>query len=390
MGTKTKTKTKTAPKPGVLQLPPKIGKRQSTKATLLVKRVIKCNGHLHEIGLSSKGQLWIPRHKKDELERYIMMGDLGNNPCKCAVVLDAWRREHITTQIHPEFQREYVVRSRLARRLVKRLNKHRHWPNIDIIYDELCEPHIRSEKYSHGGTYEREITALMCMARFVTGTIYKTLIHRGWRKELLDLSDVGTTIHMNDCSHPTGMQRYTHNYAQLFQAHIGGHHCITPYVGGELIVDSTVHENEKVENIPWRTFIDAAETRLVYLLSYTAGKNRYDTRVKKFEELANQRILAMGDLPEHSNILVQQENGTVTLKIEHPGLTVQAANRLVKYYRDSQDTVKRLLQHNRKRRKLWFRTPAKPSRGFGFLAREKSEPVAIRPVEGESYGIGLA
>lgn len=389
----TKTKTKTEPKPGRMQLPPKIGKPQSTSAILLVKRNIRCNGQIHEIGLTSKGQLWIPKHTKEELEKYIMMGDLGNNPCKCAVILDAWRNNRMTdTQLHSEFRRERIVSSRLARRLLKHLNKYRHWPDIDIIYDELLEPY-KEDATSSG--YCRSHNALSCMATFVTGTIYKTLIHRGWRKELFSYEPGNHDIDIDKLVSGIGNQHSQHFVYDgdhtLFYAHTSGHGCISPHIGCTLVSDSPIHENTKPEDIPWRTLIDETEARLIYLLVHYKGDGQLRNRKKSFEEIADKHVAMMVPLPKHSKITIQEDRGTLTLRIEHPGLTVQAANRLAKHYRDTEDKVKRLLQHNRKRRELWYRTPSKPSRGLGSLKRvdEANSGMADRSVEGEAYGTGV-
>ena len=380
MTTKTKTKSKAeepkASKPQPKTFPPHIGRKYKTK--LVVERTIRCNGHLHKIGLNSKGQLYIPEHKKEELERYIMMGDLGNNPCKCAVVYDAWRRgEFRHSQLNEEFQREKAVQDRLAGRLEKHRNKQRNWPDCDIIFGTLHPPvETDYSKNVYGSN------ALHRMAEFITETVYKTLLHRGWSEDLMRWEVGHTSI---EAASPGNSNGYKPQWGVIFQAHAGGHGCISPYVGGELIANCAFKEDTKLEEIPWRTLIDGAEAKLMYHRVVNKQQTQLAERQEEFENLADERSSRFGYMPKHMTITTQKDKGTVTLKIEHPGLTIHTANRLVKHYRDTEDKVLRLLKHNRKRRALWYRTPATPSSGLGALKRnrEKPEPVAVRSVEGE-------
>lgn len=365
MATKTKTKE---PKPKTF--PPHIGGKYKTK--LLVERTIRCNGHLHKIGLNSKGQLYIPEHTKEELERYIMMGDLGNNPCKCAVVLDAWRRGNFRhSQIHEEFQREKIVHDRLAGRLKKHKSKHYAWPDCDIIFGTLHPPveaNYIDNIYAVGELHR--------MAEFITETVYRTLLHRGWSESSIKCGSRDTSITVTN---PGKTNSYRQQWGVIFQAHAGGAGCISPYIGGELIANCAFKEDTKIEEIPWRTLIDGAETSLMYHMVIHKQQAQFEERQDEFEKLADDRISSFGYLPKHMTISTQRDKGTVTLKIEHPGLTIQTANRLVKHYCETEDKVLRLLKHNRQRRALWYRTPSTPSSGFGAIKmkQEKPEPVAV-------------
>lgn len=392
MAVKTKKPKKTKkPVKVELQPPNKVGKRGSTNATLLVKRKIRCNGHIHEIGLTSKGQLWIPSHTIDELERYIMMGDLGNNPCKCAVVLDAWRNDRMTDpQLHDHFRRERMTRDRLANRILRHLNKKRNWPDIDVIYGKLLEPYeeeISEHGYKHTVSWDKG----RLLAGFVAETVYLTLLHRGWRPELFDeFEKHDSCIQIKEPGpQPNGHYQFT-TILNLHHGYNAEH--VTPYIAGDIMNESIIRVGDNPETMPWRMLVDATEAKLIYHVLHKAKHDRLEKQQTEFEKLTEQYVVdKLGEMPKHGEISIQKDRGTVTLKIEHAGLTIQAANRLVNHYRETQGRVKRLLKVNLGRRKRWFRVPGKPSRGFGPLVRKtETDPgVETRPVEGENYGIGI-
>jgi hypothetical protein len=380
MATKTKTKKKVEESDQTFA---PIKGSQSKKTVLLAKRMIRCNGHMHEIGLTSKGQLWIPSHTKKELEGFIMMGDLGNNPCKCAVVYDAWKRGNYKhSQIHDDFRREKIITDRLANRLLKHQNKSRAWPNCDIIFGTFYAP-----KADENGHYSWTNKPADKFAEFVAETVYRTLLHRGYSPKMITWEKGRTSIEMEDPGKNTS-NTYNHNYGTIFSAHVSGHGYISPYVGGILIENCAMYETTPPAEIPWRMLIDQTEARLNYLMVTKGRTDRFDQRKQEFEKLAQARIDDLGKLPKHAKIETNKDKGTVTLQITHPNLTLPVANRLVKHYKETEDKVIRLLKHNRVRRGLWYRFPGKPSSGFGALSKRGDETncaVAARPLDGETY-----
>lgn len=379
---KTKSKTEEPPKPVAQTFAPIKGK-VSTKTHLIAKRTIRCNGRMHEIGLASNGQLWIPSHTKKELEGFVMMGDLGNNPCKCAVVYDAWRNgRYHDDQIHEDFKRELVVHDRLASRLLRHQNKHRAWPNCDIVFGTL-QPAIQDENQHYGWTAK----PLNKFAEFVAETVYLTLIKRGHAAETMCWEKGQTSVEMDDPGKNPG-NTYNSGFSVIFSAHVAGHGYISPYVGGKLIENCAMYDTTPIADIPWRMLVDQSEKYMNYLTVAKAQADKLDKSRTEFEKLATDRVVTFGPLPKHGKIHINNESGLLKLTIEHSKLTIQAANRLVKHYRETEDKVRELLKHNQLRRKTPWRFPAKPSRGLGALVKmveSANQPVSVRAVEGESY-----
>jgi hypothetical protein len=336
--------------------------------------------------LASNGQLWIPSHTKKELDGFVMMGDLGNNPCKCAVIYDAWRNgNYHHDQIHEDFRREKIVKDRLASRLAKHQNKHRAWPNCDIVFGTL-PPSVPDAK-GHFGWTDKPVNKF---AEFITETVYRTLVHRGHLAKDLEWEKGRTSIDMNEPGKNPN-NTYNNNFGTIFSAHVSGHGYISPYVGGTLIENCAMYETTDIATIPWRMLIDQSEVYLNYLHVLKAQAKQLDFRRDEFEKLADDHIDRLKPLPKHSKIKSDADTGLLTLTIEHPNLTIHTVNRLVKHYCETEDKVHRLLKYNRINRGRAWRFPAKPSRGLGALVKRgdaANKPVAVRPVEGESYEAG--
>lgn len=296
------------------------------------------------------------------------MGDLGNNPCKCAVLLDAWRNDKTkdNTQVHDEFKRERMVPDKLAMRLLRQKNRRRNWPDIDVVYGKLSDPYTERIGYA-SSNYHHDVvhSAADTMSTFVVETVYKTLLHRGWPAEMFDYADDSRQIVLLDNKGKNMNTSSRIEYAIFRINESRGYY--TPYCGGELIPDSSINDEHTKETIPWRMFIDTVEAKIFKLILDNRGHDQLVSRKEQFEKLAGEAVGKMGMLPKHSEVTIQKHNGSLTLKIEHTGLTQQAANLLVRHYRKTQPRVKRLLKYNMVRRRQWFRVPAEPSRGFGAL-----------------------
>lgn len=384
MATTTRTrKTKSKPQETLEQTFVPIKGKMSTKTHLVAERTIRCNGHMHDIGLASNGQLWIPSHTKKELDGFVMMGDLGNNPCKCAVVYDAWRNgQYNNAQIHDDFRREKTVTGRLATRLLKHQNKHRAWPNCDIVFGTL-----RPAKPDENGSFGWSDKPVNRFAEFITETVYRTLIMRGHNADSLEWYPGRSAISMNDPGkNPTNT--YNNNFDTIFNASVSGHGYISPYIGGKLIENCAMYETTAVTDVPWRMLVDQSEAYINYLCVLKAQAKQLDHCREEFDNLAHKHTDRFGPLPKHSKIEIDKDNGLLTLSIRHPNLTIHTANRLIKHYRETEDKVRRLLKYNRASRERPWRFPAKPSRGLGALdkrGKAADKPVALRAVEGESY-----
>jgi hypothetical protein len=338
---------------------------------------------MHEIGLASNGQLWIPSHTKKQLDGFIMMGDLGNNPCKCAVVYDAWRNgnyRHDT--IHEDFRREKIVKDRLASRLAKHQNKHRAWPNCDIVFGTI--PPAVPDVNGYFGWTDKPVNKF---AEFITETVYRTLVHRGHLAKDLVWEKGRTSIDMNEPGKNPN-NTYNNNFGTIFSAHVSGHGYISPYIGGTLIENCAMYETTDVTTIPWRMIIDQAEKYLNYLNVTKAQAIQVERRRDEFEKLVEERMDRCMPLPKHTKIDTDTTSGLLKLTITHPNLTIHTANRLVKHYRETEDKVRRLLKYNRANRERHWRFPGKPSRGLGALVKRgnaANQTVAMRPLEGETY-----
>lgn len=67
------------------------GVRRHRKIKLLAWVRQNCNGNIHYIGLTTKGQLIFSHHTIKDLEQRSMLIDFGDMSCKCAGILRAWR-----------------------------------------------------------------------------------------------------------------------------------------------------------------------------------------------------------------------------------------------------------------------------------------------------------
>jgi len=348
-------------------IPQKLLPKISKRTTNLVERTIRCNGHLHKIILNSKGQLIMPNHTKDELEKFILMGDLGNNPCKCAVVLDSWRHGNYSdSQIHPLFAREKLVGSRLAERLARHQNKRRPWPNLsDIVYATKRIPRPDADKL---GYFERQSESpKYIMAEYVTQTIYNTLLARGYSKEHISIQGSNSIYYhnKNEGSNPAYFSS-----DQVFDAQVTAHDCISCYINRTVVPLATLHGDTPDAEIPWRMLLDNAEKQLLKFMVVNAQSRQFAKQKSEFVSVATKAAKVMDNpSPEYCTIGFSDNSGTVTLTITHRELTISAATRIAKHYSNNKQIVHNLLSYSRKRLSKPWRYPYKPGRGMG--ARKK-------------------
>ena len=344
---------------------PAIKGKKRRKATRLIAEVnIRCNGHLHKIGLASNGQLSIPAHTKEAIKNFQMMTEMGGTGAKCANILQAWQEGSYTSiDIPQDLSLPMRHKSRLAARIQRRLQLKYGWPLYPLEIPVLRE-YEELGKTSWGSIeYKDNYNPQACIIEKITNTIVKTLVKRGWK--CVDDGKSGFN----------GVITYKYDSESK------------PYYGRDsnrlLIVSANgsryhIHNNENVllssevdyEKLNYRLAIDYAEKRIIEILLSKKQKEGLTDSEKDFTADCINKIKLEGNL---SNVVVgvNTDSGLAALVISHGDLTPVALQLLLRHYKDTEGRVCKLLKANDKRRTCPNRFPPRPKNNFGSTAKNK-------------------
>lgn len=330
-----------------------MAKANTKKTTLIATKTIRCNGHLHTIGLNSKGQLHIPNHSKSDLEKYIMMGDMGNNPCKCAVVLDAWRCQNHSNSMLPEVFKQWAPDShgRLAARLLRHKQRERRKAGIS------SEPVLVARRTEPGSEYTEQEPYITC--EMVINTTVATLKARGY-----DLTNALICPDLLSIDNAT--------IVHCIRTGWGNNAYVNVVLGGHWTIPGvTIRANTPIDALPWHSIIDGAEGQLLHSIVLNKQRQGLEQNIAEFNAIAADKV-GTAKMPNNCSIKILVEQGLVDLSIKHPGLTIHTAQRMIKYYSKTQSTINRLLDHNLRNTRRPHRYPGKPKKNFAPLSKNRT------------------
>lgn len=309
-----------------------VHKARKKKPSLLWSFTIMCSGHRHVVGVTKRGALYLPGHTMKTLERELQFHGLGGQSCKCAEILEGWRKGSFKLEVPPYFALERLPDkppcATAARRLQRQLARRRG----DPVY--VGRP-LQTEQDSYPDAA-------------LAGQIAAELRRRG-----LKVKHDGPRLRLADLPEPE--QYRLDPYELHVRTHPHGYLYVT--IGNTAAKLGTVPA-ALFNRPPVRSLADLLERRrLAYFL-----KTNHDALVAKNQEVFKRynEELRQAFPAKNTRVNVNTASGLFTLKFEFERLTFQAARKMLQVYEQVRGPLVRFKNANAQRHDNPNRCPSPP------------------------------
>jgi hypothetical protein len=297
---------------------------------------VMCSNHRHTVGVTPKGRLYFAGHTIKELEREITFSQMGGQPCKCADILQKWRKKQeygYDVPVEFKLERENVgavgSRDDVARRAVRRrLRKLKIGPAPKYGLDDKVETTKRAEACAQ--------------------LLLKELRRRGLEAEMkgssVRCSDLPKPPQYGNDMHELGFRSYSGNNSIVFYASYG-------YQLGTI-------SSSRLGNLPIKQIADLVERRRVEYLIGEANKRNYDRRLK---DVRDQGLKVRRKYPSKTaQTVLTEHDGLYSMTVSFDGLTVQALEKMLEAYEAARGRMLRFDAASRERADNENRFPRRP------------------------------